>query len=127
MFEQDYIMRLISQVIRALIKLITGKDLTEEELLTMEEAKENEQLKELLSLVDEGKINEAENRLSDLLVEEKEESFYQVLIFYSYLNEKETDFLEKNQYTRREIAEGLQNAAAKFGYGGVTQAFLDML
>lgn len=67
MFENDYIMRLITEMVRALLRLLFHTDI---DSLAIEIVKDNEvksTVTDLLDLLDDGQINEAENKLSDIL------------------------------------------------------------
>jgi hypothetical protein len=48
-------------------------------------------------------------------------------MFYSYLNEKELDFLEEHDYTKREITEGLIAVSRIYGYGGISETLLSII
>ena len=50
-------------------------------------------------MVDAGEINEAENRLYDLISATDMNSLEVAILFYSYLNDKTDDFLEANDFT----------------------------
>ena len=84
MFEQDYIMRLIHEMVRTVMKLVFGLDEEEEEelrVLDTMSADNGEKLNELIDLADEGKINEAENRLYDLLEDKDPDALKIALAF----------------------------------------------
>lgn len=66
MFEQDYVMRLIKEMVRAILKLLFNIDAESPTVELLENKEERETLEKLLDMVDAGKINEAENRLYDL-------------------------------------------------------------
>ena len=123
MFEQDYVMRLIKEMVRAILKLIFN---IETESLTaelLENKEEKKTLENLLDMVDHGKINEAENRLCDLISEADMGSLEIALLFYSYLNDKTDEFLEANDFSRDEIKLGLENAADRFGLSSIVKCF----
>lgn len=125
MFEQDYVMRLIKEMVRAILKLLFHMD-TESptaEILENEESKET--LDILLDMVDAGNINEAENCLYDLIAEKNNSSFLIALLFYSYLNDKTDDFLELHDFSREEIKSGIENAADGLGVSGIAKMFLE--
>ena len=61
--EKDYILRLIHEIVRMLIRLLTGKDIEED---NMDFSLENEgSYNKLIRMVDDGDINSAEN-ISDI-------------------------------------------------------------
>lgn len=124
--EKDYILRLIHEIIRMLFKLLCNVDIDKHEEAEVP-AELQEQYRRLQVMVDEGKINEAENLLSDQMDAESHQDFLLSLLFYDYLNKKTDEFLEKNNYTREEITEGLKYAVHMHGYGGMMEAFLEEL
>lgn len=67
MFEQDYVMRLIKDMVRAILKLLFNIDTESPTVELLENKEEKETLENLLDMVDAGKINEAEDRLFDLV------------------------------------------------------------
>ena len=86
--ESDYIMRMIKEAARVLFSLIFGKKYTQIEL-----PKENKfsvsgsSLDDLTELVDQGKINEAENILLENLDYENPEELAAAVLFYEYVSE----------------------------------------
>lgn len=113
-YEKDYIMRLIHGIAQVLARLLLGKQMEQEgeiaSALSREAAKQDETLKKM---IDAGNINEAEELLFDLLEnepwEEKQKAAL-ALSFYDHVNEKEDAFLEKANFSREEIIEGLEDA-----------------
>ena len=67
MFEQDYVMRLIKEMVRAILKLLFNIDTESPTIELLENKEEKETLENLIDMVDAGEINEAENRLYDLI------------------------------------------------------------
>ena len=90
--DKDYIMRIVHEWIRTLIKLIFNKDIDkdDEEPVSLEVI---EQYKKLLSMIDDGEINEAENILIDGLKEGDRAYFEMALLFYEKLSGKTDEFL----------------------------------
>lgn len=125
MFEQDYIMRLIHEIIRVMLKLLFNIDTDKKEELAFEENETETTYDELIYLIDSGRINEAENKLLDELDSNNKEYFKVALMFYSYLNEKDTDFLEKYNYSKGEIIDGLKYVSKIYGYESMIDAFLN--
>ena len=124
MFEQDYVMRLIKEMVRAILKLLFNIDTESPTVELLENKEEQETLENLLDMVDAGEINEAENRLYDLTSNTDVNSLEIALLFYSYLNDKTDDFLEVNNFSRDEIKLGLENVADSFGLSSITKMFL---
>lgn len=124
MFEQDYVMRLIKEMVRAILKLLFNIDTELPTAELLENKEEKETLKNLLDMIDDGKINEAENRLYDLTSDTDMNSLEIALLFYSYLNDKTDDFLEENDFSRDEIKLGLENVTDSFGLSSIAKMFL---
>ena len=124
MFEQDYVMRLIKEMVRAILKLLFNIDTESPTAKLLENKEEEETLENLLDLVDAGKINEAENKLWDLTSAADLNSLEVALLFYSYLNDKTDDFLQANDFSRDEIKLGMKNVADSFGLSSIAQIFL---
>ena len=127
MVEQDYIMRLIKELIRALLKVIFHTDLDMPSVEMLKDAQRRCALEELLNLMDNGEIHEAENRLSELLEDGGGEELALALLFYSHLNEKSNDFLEAHDFSREEIKAGLEDALQSQGLSEMAEAFLSEL
>ena len=113
-YEKDYIMRLIHGIALVLARLLLGRQMENEgDIATILDKQEKEQNDLLLRMVDEGKINRAEERLFDLLENASWDDRHKAAVaicFYSHVNDKDDEFLEKADFTREEIMEGLEDA-----------------
>lgn len=125
MYEQDYIMRIIKEVIRTLLKLLFHINLESPVVDLLQKVEERDTLNKLLALVDQGEINEAENFIYEIISEGKKERLGMVLFFYSYLNEKTDAFLEEHHYSREEVVQGLECVASQCGLEDVIRHFFD--
>ena len=77
MFEQDYIMRLIKEMIRAILKLLFHID--SEVSTDLLENEEKTALETLLNMADAGCINEAENQIFEIVDAGDKDSLKMVL------------------------------------------------
>ena len=115
--EKDYIMRMIKEMVRVLFSLAFGKKYVSAEL-----EKENKyevsgkNLKNFLNMIDLGQINEAENILLDSIDYTNKNEVMAVALFYQYLSEKDSKFLENNNYTKEEVLSGFKQLLVKSGY-----------
>ena len=123
MFEQDYVMRLIKEMVRAILKLLFNIDTESPTIELLENKEEKETLENLIDMVDAGEINEAENRLYDLISATDMNSLEVAILFYSYLNDKTDDFLEANDFSRDEIKLGMENVADNFDLNSIAKMF----
>lgn len=124
MFEQDYVMRLIKEMVRAILKLLFNIDTDSPSAELLEDAKEQQTLDELLDMVDNGFINEAENKIYEITEEGKKTDLEMALLFYSYLNDKSDEFLEAHNYGRDEIKAGLKDITVRYGVDGFAEMVL---
>lgn len=105
--KQDYLMRMINDVVRGLALVLTGQREVRYELPKEQERTEEEKLyARILEMADRGEINEAENILLGDLSENTPGYGIMVADFYQHLDEFEDDFLEEHDYSREEILEG---------------------
>ena len=124
MFEEDYIMRQIREMVRMLLKLLFQMDLEEDSEELLRGTKENEVLRELLEMVDDGRINEAENRVYELCEDGEMANLKVMLLFYDYLNGKSDEYLEECEFSREELKEDMRDLLAGFGMSDMAEAFL---
>lgn len=124
MFEEDYIMRQIREMVRMLLKLLFQMDLEEDSEELLRGTKENEVLRELLEMVDDGRINEAENRVYELCEDGEMANLKVMLLFYDYLNGKSDEYLEECEFSREELKEDMRDLLAGFGLSDMAETFL---
>ena len=124
MFEEDYIIRQIREMVRMLLKLLFQMDLEEDSEELLRGTKENEVLRELLEMVDDGRINEAENRVYELCEDGEMANLKVMLLFYDYLNGKSDEYLEECEFSREELKEDMRDLLAGFGLSDMAEAFL---
>lgn len=116
MFEQDYLMKIIKNLVSLLAKAFFGKDDITYEISDDKEYKEADDLhKKLIVLIDIEEINEAENLLFKKLKTDDRRYMELSIDFYKRLNDTDDKFLERNNFSRIEIKDGLKEVARKFG------------
>lgn len=125
MFEQDYIMRLIRELIRTLVKLLFNIDMEQSAEEFMYTVQERAALDALLELVDSGKINEAENMVYEMTETGDQEAFKVALLFYSHLNDQPDAFLEEHDFSREEVKSGLKALVSRYGLSSMAEMFLE--
>lgn len=116
-------MRLIKDMVRAILKLLFGIDIVSSTGELLQESEEKELLDGLYDLADAGKINEAENRIYDLAENGEMSKLKIALLFYAYLNDKEDSFLEANNFSREEVKNGLRDILSRYGLDSFTEMF----
>ncbi len=124
--EQDYIMRIIKEMVRVLFSLMLGKQYKSVEL--PEESKyevSGKALEEFKKMVNDGFINEAENILLESIDYTSKREILAALLFYQYIGEKDIDFLEAHNYTKEEALDGIRRLAEKQGCGQISSLFME--
>ena len=123
MFEEDYIIRTIKEMVRTILKLLFHIDAKTPKSDILENEVEKKRLEKLIDMVNHGQINEAENELYDFLDGKDKKQLKLALLFYSHLNDKTDEFLEENQFSREEIKLGIGNVTRQFGLDSITEMF----
>lgn len=124
MFEQDYIIRMIKEMIRAILKLLFHIDTDNPIENLLEDKESRDTLEKLLDMVDHGNINEAENQIYDMTSDSNMVNLEIALLFYSYLNDKDDEFLQKYGFCRDEIRSGVKELTSRYGLTGMAEIFL---
>ena len=124
MFEQDYIIRLIKEMIRTILKLLFNIDIDNPIEEILEDKENRDTLVKLLDMVDNGNINEAENQIYDMTSDNNMANLEAALLFYFYLNDKDDDFLQKHGFCRDEIRSGVNELASRYGLIGMSEIFM---
>ena len=120
MLKNDYIMRKIEEWISMILEFVfkIDKNSSPEKLLKLEESKEV--LKDLKSKIDIGNISEAEDSLFEMLKHKTQDSLLIGLLFYSYLNEKDSKFLNEHDFERDEIKTGIKDLLNEFNMNNLS-------
>lgn len=124
MLQDDFIMRMIHEMVTTLLKLIFHIELGENEEQNFKDQETASNYLELLALIQAGKINEAENKLLDELDSDDMEHFKMALMFYYHLNQIDYNFLEEHNYSKNEITDGLRYVSTVYGYDSMAEALL---
>ncbi|MDE7418021.1 MAG: hypothetical protein K2N44_17245 [Lachnospiraceae bacterium] len=120
-YEKDYIMRVIKEMVRVLFSLLFGK-----KYVSVEQENENKyevsgkKLNELKAMVDQGKMNEAENILLDGIDYANKNEVAAAALFYQYLSEQENDFLKQHNYSKEEVLDGVKQLLRNAGFSDLT-------
>ena len=118
--QNDYVMRTISDLVRAIAGLALGKSDIDYELPASEEKDlpVDRLYRRLQAMADAGDINDAENLLYEELDTGDKGYLEAALAFYMHLNQFGDEYLYTANYSREEIVEGINNVAAEFGISG---------
>lgn len=123
MFEQDYIMRMIKEMVRALLKLLFDIDTDTPSAELIEDYNARNNLIVLTDMIDDGDINNAENKLYESISDSNMLDLKVGILFYSYLNDKDDEFLQKNNFSRDEVEMGIRTLASKYDVSDISSLF----
>lgn len=123
MFEQDYIMRQIHQIIEILMKVIFNIDNRYWSIDLIKDTETRETADDMLKNADIGNINEAEKKLCVLIENRTMDGLLAGLIFYSYLNGKDDDYLKINGFSRDEVENGIKHLLSEYGMEDMADIF----
>ncbi|MDR3552554.1 MAG: DUF6483 family protein [Clostridia bacterium] len=116
MLQEDWFMRQIKDMINFLISVILHKKTANYEIsIGQNTAAADTLYRQLSELIEELKINEAENLLFENINAGSLRYLELAVDFYSRLNDLDDETLEKCGFSRREIEEGLKDSAKLFG------------
>ena len=126
MFEDDYLLRLIKEMVRTVLKLVFNLELKDDDPLSVVFESENAEkmLYLLTDLADLGFIDDAENQLYDFTQNSKDmEALKVALLFYSHLNQMDNEFLEDHDYSREEIVSGVKDVLERYHLDSMSALF----
>ena len=120
MLQDDYILRQIREMVRAVMKMLFQVRAVE---LTPDVIEDTDARQILTNLTDNGKIDEAENQLYEMTCDGDRQNLEIGLLFYYHLNDKDDEFLEASNFSREEIMMGIQDLAERYNLSGIAEAF----
>lgn len=123
-FEKDWLMRQIKTMVQAMLKLLLNVDT--DAGASYQYAEENHKSEtwllhsKLTELIESGDINEAENLLFDAFESIDSDNLIGVAMdFYNRLNDLTDEELEKQSFSRQEIADGIKDIAVIYGIDSI--------
>ena len=126
MFGDDYLLRLIKEMVRTVLKLVFNLELKDDDPVSVVFESENAEkmLYMLTDLADLGFIDDAENQLYDFTQNSKDmEALKVALLFYSHLNQMDNEFLEDHDYSREEIVSGVKDVLERYHLDSMSALF----
>ncbi len=116
MYQQDWLMRQIEAISAVIAYLLTGKKAKSaslEEAIT-EAAQSDPFYRHLSELVRQGQICEAENELFAATQDEKADVLQTAMMFYAGINKLSDKELEEQNFSRKEILDGIRDICAVY-------------
>ncbi len=124
MVEEDYILKLVQELVRSLLKMVFGIDTDSPTSELLESEEDREHFNKLVEMVEQGNITDAESEVIEATEDMSNEGLLLALVFFHYLNEKSDRFLEDNGYDRVDLKESLRDIVTKYGYESMAMMFL---
>lgn len=115
--KEENAKQLLHELAKSISTLIFGS-FEEVGEVTFEDKEAEEKYNKYITLAEEGKINEAENALYGDRDLENQEDLRMALRFFDYINQYTNEYLEKCDYSRVEIKDGMDSVLQEFGYNG---------
>lgn len=122
MLQDDYILRQIREMVRAVMKMLFQVSAVELTPDVIEDTDARQILTNLTDLADNGKIDEAENQLYEMTCDGDRQNLEIGLLFYYHLNGKDDEFLEASNFSREEIMMGIQDLAERYNLSGICRS-----
>lgn len=125
--QQDLVLRQVKDMERLLAQLLLRKDFSEIEAAA-EELAENENgisksgnafLDILVRMADQGDVCAAEDLLLENIPAGDESYLELALAFYLHVSEMDDEILERSNYSKEEILDGLDILAEAYGVSGI--------
>ncbi len=115
MYEQDYVMREIGQLAYALARMLfhINTQYISTEIIRNEESRTIAE--ELLRKMNNGETEQAEKELFTLTADGSMDNLLIGLVFYSNLNDKSDEELEKQGYSRDTVKENFDHLVSVYG------------
>ncbi len=121
-YEEDYIMRQIKNIVKAVARVAFRADTTRELRL---EQQADEYAARLTENAAAGHINEAENQLYADTENRDPAALAAGLRFYEYLNSLDDAFLKAHDFSREEVYEGLLHLVRAYELDGLAELFTE--
>lgn len=115
MYQEDYIIRKIQMLGRAIARFVFRKDVESPADMQLENAEKQEKTNSLLRMIDSGKIRDAEKELHRMTEGKTMDDLVAGIRFYSYLGEQSEAFLDDHGYNDVDLKLGLRQFADRFG------------
>ncbi len=124
MFEQDPIMRQIHDIVKAAAKMMQmNVDIESEQLVQIEDAQVQQTTSMLLTQLNHGDINEAENKLYEMLEHPTMDMLHAGIAFYAHLDQMDDAFLLSHDFSREEVEDGKAHLLDVYGLSGMEETF----
>jgi muconolactone delta-isomerase len=123
MYEQDYVMRQIKDLAKAIAKIFFNVDVESSAMEVIRDMQAKEKAMELLRQCDDKNICYAEGELFDLIKNNTMDNLLVGITFYSYLNDMDDEKLTEADFSRDKIQDGITKLLSVYGLENMAHLF----
>ncbi len=123
MYEQDYIMRQIQDLAKAIVKMFFNVDVESSAMEVIKDMQAKERAMELLRQCDGKNICYAEGELFELINNRSMDNLLVGITFYSYLNDMDDEKLAEANFSRDKIQDGITRLLSEYGLENMAHLF----
>ncbi len=123
MYEQDYVMRQIKDLVKAIAKIFFNVDVESSAMEVIRDMQAKEKATELLRQCDDKNICYAEGELFDLIKNNTMDNLLVGITFYSYLNDMDDEQLAEADFSRDKIQDGITKLLSVYGLENMANLF----
>lgn len=123
MYEQDYIMRQIQDLVKAIVKMFFNVDVESSAMEVIKDMRAKERAMELLRQCDNKNICYAEGELFELINNRSMDNLLVGITFYSYLNDMDDEKLAEANFSRDKIQDGITRLLSEYGLENMAHLF----
>lgn len=123
MYEQDYVMLQIKDLVKAIAKIFFNVDVESSAMEVIRDMQAKEKAMELLRQCDDKNICYAEGELFDLIKNNTMDNLLVGITFYSYLNDMDDEQLAESDFSRDKIQDGITKLLSAYGLENMANLF----
>jgi muconolactone delta-isomerase len=123
MYEQDYVMRQIKDLVKAIAKIFFNVDVESSAMEVIRDMQAKEKAMELLRQCDDKNICYAEGELFELINNNTMDNLLVGITFYSYLNDMDDEKLAEADFSRDKIQDGITKLLSAYGLENMANLF----
>ena len=123
MYQQDYIMRQIQDLAKAIVKMFFNVDVESSAMEVIKDMQAKEKAMELLRQCDSKNICYAEGELFELINNRSMDNLLVGLTFYSYINDMDDEKLAEANFSRDKIQDGITKLLSEYGLENMANLF----
>ncbi len=124
MWEQDYILRMVREMVRVILKMLFNMDLDQSTEKILQQVEQQRLLQGLLDMAQADKITQAQEQIEEMTATRDKEMLKVAVLFYAALNEQSEEFLTEHHFSREDIRTALREIVAAYEGDAFAELFL---